>query len=329
MTSQSQRQSTHEIGRWPSSGPEATTAAVTSSLGSAAFFGPMFQGPYDAVLPEFNRPSAKVYLPLQYSHGADQKKWPVVVLLHGFSGTAETEDLYLTLRFRVSSRGFILVTPDGLKMPQGTRSPEGRDVSGNQFWNAMDSCCDFGKTGVDDVGYLAALVHQVKKQYNVDASRVYLFGHSNGGFMANRLACEIGDEIAGVANLAGGGFKNSESCRAPVAMPYLQIHAENDKTINYVGTAAYAGGVESVAQWTRRNDCRGPSKRNLKKDFLFLIPEKDTSIETWVNCQDGNDVAFWKIKAFEAEHHNAHVLLFNLNFTESVLDFLLSHRRAR
>lgn len=288
----------------------------------------MFQGPYDAVLPEFNRPSAKVYLPLQYSRGAGQKKWPVLVLLHGFGGTAETEDLYLTLRFRVSSRGFILVTPDGLKMPQGTLSPEGRDVSGNQFWNAIDSCCDFGKTGVDDVGYLKALVHQIKKQYSVDSSRVYLLGHSNGGFMANRMACEIGDELAGVANLAGGSFKNEENCRAPAAMPYLQIHAENDKTISYVGTATYAGGEESVAQWIRRNGCSARSKKSSKRDFLFLIPENDTSVETWTNCQGGNEVAFWKIKAFEGEHHNAHVPLFNLNFTESVLDFLLSHRRT-
>ncbi len=256
----------------------------------------LYQGPYD-INPNFSeRKKAKVYLPLQYN---DQAQWPMVILLHGFGGTGETEDSYLTLRHRVSSKGFILLTPDGTITPKGTLTPDGHDLTGNQFWNATDFCCDFAKTGVDDVKYLTDLIAAVQAKYHIDSQRIYLFGHSNGGFMANRLACETG-KFAGVANLAGGSFLQLKDCKFPKATSYLQIHAVDDETIVYKEAKDYAGGVETVAQWRTRNACGPAILKEPSQDFLFLAPGKDTKIETW-KCPAGREVGFWSIRTLKAK----------------------------
>ena len=303
-----------------------TFAGIADGLAAGLYKGPIALPTNDA-----NRAAAKLYLPLQY----DQKvSWPLVILLHGFTGTAESEDSYLTMRFRVSTRGFILLTPEGTPIPKSVRGPNGEDLSGN-FWNATDACCDFGATGVDDVAYLAKLIDSVATQYKVDKARIYVFGHSNGGFMANRLACEIGDRLAGVASLAGGTFKDVSACRNPTPVSYLQIHAVDDPTIAYGDPTVaygevpkYAGGTATVEQWVKKNGCTGGAKSEGRKDYVFLVPFKDTTLKSWPNCQKGTRTSFWTIQKHTREHHNSHVPIFNVNFTGDVLDFLLAQKKV-
>src|SRR4051812_3323016 len=89
-----------------------------------------------------DRPAA-VLLPADYTI---DRAWPLVILLHGYGATADLQDIVFGLGVRVDDLGFILVKPEGTT-----------DASGAQFWNATDECCDFGGTGVDDVGYLSGL----------------------------------------------------------------------------------------------------------------------------------------------------------------------------
>ena len=292
-----------------------STPPTLPKFGSLLYQGPFLVNPDGAT-----RVPSKTYLPIQYD---TKKNWPLVILLHGFTGSGEGEDDYLTVRFRVSTKGFILSTPDGTHTPAGTLGEGGKDLSGVQFWNATDSCCDFAKTGVDDVGYITALVNKLKAQYNVDPNRIYIFGHSNGGFMANRLACETGIKIAGIASLAGGTYKDASSCAHPKPIPYLQIQGVDDKTILYQNAPTYSGGKETVAQWRERNGCSAQSETGPRSDFVFLILGKDTTPESWRNCSSGKEVDFWTIQPSNVRGHNAHVPLFNLNFTDAVLDFLL------
>jgi membrane protein implicated in regulation of membrane protease activity len=58
---------------------------------------------------------------------------------------------------------------------------------------------------VDDSTYLHRLLDAVKSAYRVDPTRVYFVGHSNGGFMAYRMACEHATEITAIVSLAGAG----------------------------------------------------------------------------------------------------------------------------
>ncbi len=299
---------------------ETTTfSGLTSGLSVGLYKGPILLPTGDV-----KRAAAKLYLPLQYEQKAN---WPLVILLHGFTGTAEAEDAYLGTRFRVSSLGFILLTPEGTAVPAGTKGGSGEDLGGKQFWNATDTCCDFGRTGVDDAGYLTRLIEETASQYNVDRNRIYIFGHSNGGFMANRLACEIGDRLAGVASLAGGTFKDPSACKNTAAVPYLQIHATDDPTIVYGEDPNYAGATATVDQWVKRNKCVGSAHDQGRRDYVLLVPIKDTTVKTWLTCGGGAPVSFWTIQPHTGKIHNPHVPLFNPNFTTDVLNFLFSQKR--
>lgn len=302
----------HQVRRQPSSlNPPAPviTAQQTKT----------FSGPFDLNPDGSKRSPAKIYLPLQF---AQQDAWPLVVLLHGLGGTAETQEEYLNLRQRVSAMGFILMIPQGTPSPDGTLSPDGQNLTGLRFWNATDFCCDFGKTKVDDVSYLSRLIELAKTKYNVDTSRVYIWGHSNGGFMANRLACEIGD-ISGIVSLAGGSFSDIEKCKNPHPVSFTQIHAIDDPVVSFETTPQYAGAKSSVQQWLTRNNCSEEGKKGEYLDFIFTIPGPDTSIETWTNCSSGKSVSLWTIRAFDGAGHNPHVPKFGVNFTDAVLAHLL------
>ena len=279
-----------------------------------------FIGPATVNVPGANRAGAKLYLPLDF---AKKEQWPLVVLLHGLGGTADVQDQYLTMRYRVSARGFILLVPEGTTMPKGVKTPNGDDLSGKQFWNATDECCDFGNTKVNDVAFLSSLIAMVKEKYNVDPARVYLFGHSNGGYMANRLACE-GLGLAGIASLAGGSFLDPSKCRLPVATPFLQIHAVDDGTIPYAPTPGVTGARDTITQWLTKNKCSGTARKGSRPDYVILVPGPDTEGETWDKCESGKPVALWTIRPHVADGHNAHVPYFHLNFTDDVLNFLLN-----
>src|SRR5262249_3736281 len=66
-------------------------------------------------------------------------------------------------------------------------------------WNA-NTCC--GNGGIDDVGFIRAVVAAASGQANIDPQRVYVTGLSNGGAMSQRLACDAADLFAASAPMA-------------------------------------------------------------------------------------------------------------------------------
>ncbi len=297
--------------------------AVAVSMPAMATF---YVGPVEVNPPGFDRANAKVYFPIQYE---SREKWPLVVLLHGFTGTGETEDLYMGLRFRTSTHGFILVTPDGTALPPGTHAPEDNktDLSGVHFWNATDYCCDIAKTGVDDVKYITQLIDFLANTYRIDRTRIYLIGHSNGGFMANRLACEAGNKFAAIASLAGGSFKHEEDCRRPTPVSYLQIHAENDRRVFYFDNPHYAGGLATVGQWLKKDGCMSQWKAESRQEPFPLFFGPDVEMRSWTQCSSGKDVTLWTMKPFSGPFYNPHIPTLNWTFSEEVLDYLFAHHR--
>src|SRR5690606_28936935 len=116
-----------------------------------------------------------LHVPPQYDPA---EPMPLVVLLHGYRVSGVVQERFLKFAPQADARGFLYLYPDGTKNSQSLG-----------FWNASDACCDFEGSGVDDVAYLIGLVHEVQEAYNVDPKRIYFMGHSNGGFMAYRMAC--------------------------------------------------------------------------------------------------------------------------------------------
>lgn len=256
---------------------------------------------------EWERP-AKVYVPSNYTAEQD---WPLVFLLHGYTATGAIQDSYLGFSRKVDSRGFILVVPDGTANPQNA-----------QFWNATDYCCDFYGQAPDDAGYLLGLIDEAKSRFNVHAGKVYMTGHSNGGFMSHRLACDHADVITGIMSLAGATFKDPERCQnsEPVAM--LQVHGTNDETIRYNGDTRYPSAEETTAQWRENNAC-GSTKEMAAIAIEGATGVTETDVLSGNSCSDNMTAELWTIKG------GGHIPAFNGDFVDLVLDFLFSHEKSK
>jgi len=180
---------------------------------------------------------ANYYLPYDYDPDTPV---PLLIGLHAFMGNALWHNSYLGLSDVTQEQGILLV------MPNGRRNPDG-----HRFWNATDHCCDAYDQGDVDVAYLAALVDEARRHFNVDPSRIGVFGHSNGAFMGHRLACELSEHLTHVISLAGTSWADAMRCGPVEPVSVLHIHGTWDAFTRYVGQVKREGDPSAVYDFFR------------------------------------------------------------------------------
>jgi len=238
---------------------------------------------------------------------------PLVVSLHGYTGNARVHEAYFKLGALADEKTFLLAMPDGLK-----------DAQGNQFWAANDACCDFLDKSTDDVAYLAAVIADMKAKYNVDPKRVYVVGHSNGGFMAHRLACDLASEIAGIVSLAGAVWADASKCNPTEPVAVLQVHGDADLVVSYTGGSLfgtfppYPGAKKTVATWAEENGCDATlTDTGEKIDLDTALAGAETKVERHA-CTSGA-AELWTIVG------GGHVPSFNAQWAQRIYGFLEAH----
>lgn len=172
---------------------------------------------------------ATVFLPPDHDRTAPT---PLLMVLHGYASDAERIEERFPLAAAAAVAGVMVV------YPQGTT-----DVVGRRFWNAAEACCDLFGVGVDDEAYLLDLLAAIAADVAVE--RVVLFGHSNGGFMAYRLACRHPERFAAVVSVSGALDDPPPDCGDAGPSRVLQIHGTDDRVIVYDG-----GNVPSQPPYT-------------------------------------------------------------------------------
>jgi polyhydroxybutyrate depolymerase len=235
-------------------------------------------------------------------------KLPVVVLLHGYSSNANAQSRYFDLDSHVDRRGFILVKPNGTLNAHGSR-----------YWN---SGRHLSAGGPDDVDYLTAVIEDVVKAFDADPSRVFLVGHSNGAFMANRYACERSDRVAAIASLAGS--VDPGACRPARPVSVLVAHGTADRIVRYGGgslplsTATYGSAEATVGTWARADGCG--TTRKPGKPVQLVCDASESSVSAYAGCPAGIAVELWQLDGV------GHVPNFALPaWPDAVLDFLYAH----
>jgi polyhydroxybutyrate depolymerase len=99
-------------------------------------------------------------------------------------------------------------------------------------WNVGGGCCGApGRTNVDDVAFLSAVVKDVESALPIDTERVFATGISNGGMMDYRLACDT----ALFAAIGADSATLLGDCPSPHPLSVLAIHGTADQSIPYEG----------------------------------------------------------------------------------------------
>ena len=159
----------------------------------------------------------RTYL-LHLPPGHPAKNLPLVIVLHGSGGRGRGMERLTGLSPLADREGFAAVYPDGLW----------------RNWNDGRSKIAFPRT--DDAGFLIALIDRLTRAGTADPHRVYVAGISNGGMMAQRLACEAPDKIAAVASIAATLPEKIEAdCKPARPVSMLFIHGTKDPLVPYTG----------------------------------------------------------------------------------------------
>ncbi|QIB35187.1 alpha/beta hydrolase family esterase [Ancylobacter pratisalsi] len=173
---------------------------------------------------------------------------PIVMMLHGGGGDGARMVKQTGLARYVDSNDFIAVFPDA----GGTQWNDGRETT---------------RSNRDDVAFLLALIRKLVAEAGADPRRVFVAGVSNGGMLAQRLACEA----AGSVTAAGVVIANlpsalAASCHPARPVPMVFFISTDDPIMPFAGGDVKAGmlrgaggkvisGLKTVNFWARVNGC--------------------------------------------------------------------------
>lgn len=243
-----------------------------------------------------------------------RKPAPLLILLHGYGLHGAEQERRFSLSKTAGDRGMLYAIPDGTK-----------DESSLRFWNATDGCCNLYGSQVDDVAYLRALIQDVRSRYNVDPQRIFLMGHSNGGFMAHRMACDAADLIAGVVSLAGATWNDAARCKPSAQVAVLQVHGDMDVIIKYEGgrfaqsQEVYPGARATVAQWAKSAGCTGMlESAGMPLDLDGDVAGAETKLERYAACP-GSAIELWTMQG------SGHFPELPPAWAERTIEFLMAH----
>jgi polyhydroxybutyrate depolymerase len=214
---------------------------------------------------------------------------PLVFALHGGGGNAEQmmELTHSGFNELADRDGFWVIYPSALD----GKWNDGRDP-------------EFSSS--DDVGFISALIDYFITNMNIDASRVYVAGISNGSHMAMRLARELSDKFAAAAAICYAmSEKEAALSVATEPVSFLVMTGTEDPLILWLGGETYdmEGGrmlgpilsvPDSVDVLTAFDQC------SLEPEVIW-IPDNDPGDGTRVRVEDytggmqGTEVMFYQI----------------------------------
>lgn len=196
-----------------------------------------------------------VYLPTGYSKN---QSYPLVFSLHG-GGSNATEQMGLNdLNQIADANSFIVAYPNAV----GSNWNDGRantiDKSGNS----------------DDVGFIKLIIEKLGKWVNLDQTKIYSTGISNGGMMSIRLACDASDTFSAVAPVASSMPEELKAICVPTTpISVLEIQGTADPLVPFQGgqikglagrnvadRGVLLSAFDSAAFWWSFNKCNHPDK---------------------------------------------------------------------
>ncbi|MGD9489925.1 MAG: prolyl oligopeptidase family serine peptidase [Calditrichaceae bacterium] len=158
-----------------------------------------------------------LYLPKDYSK--TDKKWPMVLFLHGAGERGEDLEL-------VKNHGLPKLIEQGRSFPFIVLSPQCHE---NQRWS---------------IEFLNALLNETFLKYEIDENRIYVTGLSMGGFSAWELALKYPERFAAIAPVCGGADPQ-KACLIK-HLPVWAFHGAKDKIVPIDRAQAMVDALRSL-----------------------------------------------------------------------------------
>lgn len=220
-----------------------------------------------------------VHVPAGLEHPAG-----LVINLHGAGADGGTQAAITHYDAVADQFGLVVAYPDGI----------------DQSWADGRGASIPDRQGVDDVGFLSALIGQLVGDYGINPGRVFVTGLSAGAFMANRLACDRADLVAAIAPVAGT-LGSGVPCAPSRPVSVLETHGTSDPVVPFVGGPMIGrGGASDIvavpvmaSRWRDIDRCPAPVE-----DVLPTTGD-GTGVRrlTAAGCTDGTAVVLLQVES--------------------------------
>jgi polyhydroxybutyrate depolymerase len=219
---------------------------------------------------------------------------PALIFYHGHRGSGAQVFRSSGLKSSFGDEGYLLIAPNGpLREGETYRSNPARMSSPR-----------------DEVAFTLAILDDVAARLPLDRDRIFASGFSAGGSMAWLMACEAGDQLAGMVSVAGAlRSPNPTDCAGLAGLPVMQVHGFTDGQVPFEGRGIrdwHQGSVWDILDRARvANGCRSnPDEITITEGFR---------IRDWAASCDGGAVRL-------AVHDGGHGL--PRGWTDMARDFL-------
>lgn len=173
----------------------------------------------------------------------------LVINLHGSGQTGADQAALTNYNAIADQYGFVVAYPDGIDLSWA----DGRGAS------VPD------RQGIDDVGFLAALIERLSSEFGIAPRRVFVTGMSAGAFMTNRLACDRADLVNAIVPVAGT-LGVGVPCAPSRPVSVLAIHGTADAVVPFGGGPMVGrGGPSEILSapaladvWRAADGCPAP-----------------------------------------------------------------------
>ena len=230
------------------------------------------------------------------------KSIPVLFAFHGY-GSSAIRHLNYTNYFPVAdSNNFIVVYPQGATT-----------ATLSSHWNVGGWT---SKSTIKDLDFVDTMIDLLKDKIQIDESRIYSSGMSNGGYMGYHLACNLSTKFAAIASVTGSMTNDTFSdCNPSHPMPILQIHGLLDFVVPYDGNSGSKSIPDVIDYWVNYNSCNTDPDRVIKYDDYSLV-----AYDTYANCL--NNVNVKLILHPEMGHDWPFIQSYNIDASREIWNFV-------
>src|SRR5712691_10316387 len=214
-----------------------------------------------------------LYVPRSYDR---TKPTQLVISLHGGAVWPAQQMNPSRWNRLAEEHGFIVVYPSGSSRPK--------------IWHV-----DRGAGLMRDVRYISELIDTLEAAYNIDPTRIYANGVSNGGGMAFVLSCALSDRIAAVGMVAAAQSLPWSWCTDHRAVPMITFHGTADPIAPYNGGRTpvpphdlFPSVPTWTANWARRNRCGA--------NPVDSVVATDVTRREYTNCAHKASVVLYTIR---------------------------------
>jgi len=177
-----------------------------------------------------------LYVPSSYNNNTAV---PLLFNFHGYGGTSSDHLSTADMRSLADQENFLLCYPQGSS-----------DSYGFGHWNAALAGGD-NKSSADDIGFVSAMITSISSSYQVDSTRIYACGYSNGAMMSYFLGGSMSDKIAAIGSVSGSMLEGNPDPANPV--PMINFHGTADSVLTYNGGDGSTSTSGTLIFWAQKN----------------------------------------------------------------------------